>query len=132
DLIDPVHLIFDWLLDGDDFAIGLVDVVQARVKSARLAGTGRTGNEEDSIRELDQTLEGFLVVAKKPQFGQTEHKARFVEHAHNDAFAVVCRDSRDTKIDRLLFDFDLDTTVLGQTFFSDAHRAGHDLEPADG
>ena len=40
-------------------------------------------------------------------------------------------DRRDPKIDRFLFNFHLDAAVLGQTLLGDAHRTGHDLEPAD-
>ena len=40
-------------------------------------------------------------------------------------------DRRDAKVDRLFLDFDLNAAVLRQTLFCDAHRASHDLEPAD-
>jgi hypothetical protein len=44
---------------------------------------------------------------------------------------VIGGNRRDPKIDWFLFDFYLDATVLWQAFFCDAHRTGHDLEPAD-
>ena len=91
-LVDPIHLIFDRLFDRDDLAVGFVDVVQAGVKGACLAGTGRASDKQNAVGQLDQTLERFLIVAEKSELGQTEHEARFVEHAHNDALAVIGRD----------------------------------------
>ena len=44
---------------------------------------------------------------------------------------MIGRDSGNAQVDRFPFDFDLNASVLGQSFFSDAHRAGHDFEPAD-
>ena len=81
--------------------------------------------------KLEQALEGFLVVAEKSELGQTEHQTRFVEHTHDDAFAMIGRNSGNAQIDRLAADLHLDAPVLRQPFFRDAHRAGHDFEPAD-
>ena len=100
-LVDAVHLILDRLLDGDDLAVGLVDVIEAGVERARFARTGRAGDEQDAVGQTEQPLEDFLVVAQKSELGQTEHQARFVEHTHDDAFAVIGRDGRDAQIDRL-------------------------------
>ena len=48
-LVDAVHLIFDRLLDGDDLAIGFVDVIETGVERARFAGTGRAGDEQNAV-----------------------------------------------------------------------------------
>src|SRR5438105_3048466 len=48
-LIDPDHLVFHRLFDGDDLAVWFVDVVQARIESTRLARTSRTSHEENAI-----------------------------------------------------------------------------------
>ena len=79
----------------------------------------------------EQALEDFLVVAEETELGQTEKQARFVEHAHDDAFAVICRHGGNAQIDRFLAHLHLNATVLRQPLFRDAHRAGHDFEPAD-
>src|SRR5437879_12658675 len=44
---------------------------------------------------------------------------------------MIGRHGRDAQVDGLLFDPYLDATILRQAFLGDAHRAGHDLEPAD-
>ena len=44
---------------------------------------------------------------------------------------MISRHGRDAQVDGLPFDPYLDATILRQAFLGDAHRAGHDLEPAD-
>ena len=51
-LIDPVHLIFDRVFDGDDLAVRFVDVIEAGVERGRLAGAGRAGDEQNAVRQL--------------------------------------------------------------------------------
>ena len=113
------------------FAIRFVDEIEARIERAGFARTGRARYEQDSIRQTKQTLECFLVVTEKSKLGEAQHKARFVENAQDDAFAVVGGNRRDAKVDRLARDPHLDASVLRQTLFRDAHRAGHDFQPAD-
>src|SRR4030095_13817261 len=130
-LIDPGHLIFDRLFHRDDLTVGLVNVIEAGVKCARLSRAGGAGNEKNPIGELDQAFKNLLVVGKKSKLGQSKHQAGFVQHAHDHALAMIRWDRRDPKIDRFLFNFDLDATVLGQTLLGDTHRTSHDLETAD-
>src|SRR6266478_4944787 len=130
-LVDPSHLIFNRFLDSNDFAVRFVDVIETGVKRSRLAGSSRPGNQQNSIRQLDQALKGFLVVGKKSKLRQAELQAGFIQYAHDDALAVIGGHGRDAKIDRLLLDFYLDATVLWQAFLCNTHRAGHDLEPAE-
>ena len=37
----------------------------------------------------NQPFEDVLIVAEKPELGQSEEEARFIEHAHDDVFAVI-------------------------------------------
>src|SRR5205823_1234 len=93
--------------------------------------TSRTGHEQNSIGKTQKPFELFLIVAEEAEFRQAKEQTRFIEHAHDDAFAVVRRDGGDAQIDRFLFDLHLDASVLRQTLFRDAHRASHDFEPAN-
>src|SRR6478672_92346 len=43
---------------------------------------------------------------------------------------MIGRDGGNAQIDRFLFDLHLNAPVLWQTLFRDAHRTGHDFEPA--
>ncbi len=66
-LIDARHLIFDRFFDRDDFAVRFVDVIETGVKRGRLAGARRASDEENPVRQSDQALETFLIVAIKTQ-----------------------------------------------------------------
>src|SRR5437660_7309534 len=90
DLIDAGHLIFDWLLHRDDLPVRFVDVIEAGVECARFSRAGRTGDEQDSVRKLNQSLEYFLIVAKESELGKTKHQAFLIENANDDALAVIC------------------------------------------
>src|SRR5579862_4658493 len=130
-LVDACHLVLDGVFHGDDLAIRLVDVVEARVEGRGLARTGGARDEQDAVRQIEQALEDFLVVAEEAEFGQAEREARFVENTHDDALPVIGRDGRDAQVDRFLADLHLDAPVLRQALLGDAHRPGHDLEAAD-
>src|SRR5205085_10984014 len=130
-LIDPGHLIFDRFFHRDDLAVRLVDVIEAGVEGTGFSRPGRTSHEQDSIRRTQQLFEFFLIVAEETELGQADEQTRFIEHAHDNAFAMVRGNGRNAQINRFLFYFHLNASVLRQTLFRDTHRAGHDLEPAD-
>src|SRR5437868_6718971 len=130
-LIDPSHLILDRFFHRNDFAVGLVDVIETGVEGAGLPRTGRAGYEQNSIGRTQQPSEFFLIVAEEAEFRQTEKQTRLVKHAHDDAFAMIGRDGGNAQINRFLFDLHLNAPVLRQTLFRYAHRTGHDFEPAD-
>src|SRR2546430_5479479 len=130
-LIDSGYLIFNRFFHRYDLAVRLINVIEAGVKGAGFSRTGRAGHEQNSIGRTQQLFEFLLIVAEKAEFGQTKEQTRFVEHAHDDAFAVIRRDGGDAQINRFLFYLHLNAPVLRQTLFRDTHRAGHDLEPAD-
>src|SRR5207237_8284859 len=114
-LVDPGHLIFDRFFHRDDLAVRLIDVVQAGVKGARFARTSRAGYEQNSIGRTQQALEFILVIAEEAEFGQAEEQTRFIQHAHDNTFAVVSWDGGDAQINRLLFDFHLYSSIIRQT-----------------
>src|SRR6478735_8380425 len=58
-LVDACHLVLDRLFYGDDFAVRFVDVIETSVKRGRFSRAGRSGHQENSIREPHQTLERF-------------------------------------------------------------------------
>ena len=45
------------------------------IKRRRFAGTGRPGDQQNSVRQTDQPLERLLVVREKSQLGQAELQA---------------------------------------------------------
>src|SRR5437870_12201198 len=130
-LIDPGHLIFNRFFHRDDLAVRLVDVIEAGVEGTGFSRPGRTSHEQDSIRRTQQLFEFFLIVAEETELGQAEEQTRFIEHAHDNAFAMVRGNGGNAQINRFLFYVHLNASVLRQTLFCDTHRAGHDLQPAD-
>jgi len=112
-LVDAGHLVFDGVLDGDDLPVGLVDVVERRIKGGRLAGTRRAGDEEDAVGTGDQALELGLVVREEPELGQAQLEALLVEDSHDDGFAVDGRQDRNAQVDVAAAGAGLDAPVLG-------------------
>src|SRR5437867_7315461 len=49
DLVDAPEDVFDGVFDGDDFAVGAVDEVEAGVKGGGFAGAGGAGDEQDAV-----------------------------------------------------------------------------------
>src|SRR6266404_7621079 len=130
-LVDPGHLIFDRFLYGNDLAVRFVDVIETRVKRSRLAGPRRARDEENAIWQLEQAFEAFLFLRKKSKLRQTELQTGFIEETHDHGFAMIGRNGRDAKVERLLFDLYLDAPILGQAFLCDAHGTSHDLQTAE-
>ena len=129
-LVDTAHLVFDRVFDGDELLVGRVDLAEAGVESSGLAGAGRAGHEHDAVRQLDEALEGSLVVGEEAELRQAEREVRLVEHTHDDRFAMVRRHGRDTKVEVLAVDVDLDTPILRDALLGDLHLR-HDLDTRD-
>jgi len=130
-LVDPVHLVFHRILNGDDLTVRTVDGVQTSVKRSRFARPGGAGDKQNAIGQLDELLECCLVVTQEPQLWQPELEPGLVENTHDDTLTMVGRDGRNAQIQLALADLDLNTSVLGQALLGDAHGTGHDLETAD-
>ena len=50
DLVNALELIFNGVFDGDDFAQGIIDFIQRGVQRRGFAASGRTRDENDSMR----------------------------------------------------------------------------------
>jgi len=129
-LVDAAHLVFHRIFHRDDFAVRLVDGVQAGIQRRRLARPGRARHQQDAVRQADQPLEHLLVVGEEAQLGQAQCNAGFVQDTHDDAFAVVRRDGRHAQVQVAAHHVDLDAAVLGHALLRDAH-VRHDLHAAD-
>ena len=129
-LVDSADLVLHRIFDRDDLAIRLVHVVERAVESGRLARTGRTRDQDDSVWHADQPLELDLVVGKEAEIGKSQRERGLVQDAHDDALAMNGRDARDAKVEGFFAELDLDAAVLRDALFRNAHRAGHDLETA--
>src|SRR5207237_5930049 len=121
------HPVLDRLLDRDDFAVGFVDAIEAGIERARLAGAGRPRHEQNPIRQAKQSLEPPLIVAEKSKVREAQHQIGSIENAHDDAFAMVRGDRRNSEVDRLPLYSQLHTPILRPTLFSDPPSARHAL-----
>ena len=55
-LLDAAQPVFDRVLDRDDLLLAVVDLLQGRIEGRRLAGSGRTGEQDQSRRPV----QGFV------------------------------------------------------------------------
>src|SRR5262245_15490182 len=130
DLADARLLIFDRVLDGDDFGGFILDFIQSGVKRGAFAGARRTGHQNDAVRSINELFEYFVGVFEHTDVGQVEHHTRLVQETHDDAFAVNHRDDRNANVDFVIFHAHLDAAVLRQAFLGNV-KPGHDLDAAD-
>ena len=72
-----------------------------------------------------------MIIAEKSELGESKQQPRFVEDTNDNALAVVGWNGGNAEIDRRFANFNLNSPVLWQAFFGNAHRAGHNLQPAN-
>ena len=69
-----------------------------------------------------------MVVAEEAEVAEAEEETAFIENPHDDGFAVIGGDGGDPEVDVLGADAGLDTAVLRDAAFVDAHGTRHDFE----
>ena len=109
DTLDPV---FDGVFNRDDVDAFALDLVDAGVERRRLAGPGRAGHQEDSFVVLEQPSDGFRFARIEPKGVERFDRAARVEDADDDLFPELCRQGRDTQVDRLSVHRHASATVL--------------------
>jgi hypothetical protein len=88
-LVHALQLVLDRVLDGDDLAIGRVDLVERAIERGRLAGAGGAGHEQDAVGARDQRLEAPADLGREAELLQRQEHARAIEEPHHDRFAVA-------------------------------------------
>ena len=131
DLIDSVQLIFDRVLDGQDLLVRTIQSDQGGIERRCLAASGRAGDQDDAVRQLEDLHQGFQRVIADAQGGEVQRHALAVEHAHDHALAVHGRDRRHAQIDRRAADRQLDvyTESAGSTGFVELVQSTYTLLP---
>ena len=115
DLVDPVHLIFDRVFDGDDLLVGLIDALQRGVERGRFAAAGRPGDQKNAVRQRRVILHARQHVLVEAQALEiVEIAGGAVEQTHHDAFAVQRRQRGNAQVDFAAQRLDLDAAVLRQ------------------
>src|SRR5215208_5519769 len=101
ELVDPGELVLDGVLDRDDVALGLVDLVERGVQGRRLAGAGRPGYEHRAVGAPERRLEELGRRVRHAQRVEPDQRLRLVEDAHHDPLAVHARHRHDARVDRV-------------------------------
>ena len=110
--------------------LGVVQLGQAGVEGGGLARTGGPGHQHHAEGRGDglvDVVDGLLLHA---EVGQVEVQVALVQDTHHDLLPEDAGQGRDTQIDLLVADLQLDAAVLGNAALGDI-QLGHDLQPAD-
>jgi hypothetical protein len=131
-LLDAGDALLDGVLDREDAALAVVELVQGGVERGRLAGAGRPGDEHGAVRPVDRAREALELGALHPERLEPVdgHVAALVEDAHDDALAVDERQRDDADVHAPAFDRQRETAVLGHAPLGDV-EVGHDLDARD-
>jgi len=66
DLIDPVHLIFHGIFDGDDLFVGLIDALERGIQRGRFTAPRGAGDQQNSVRQRRVIFHARKHVVSKP------------------------------------------------------------------
>ena len=130
DLLDPVDLVLDRVLDADQGPVGCIELAEQRVQGGRLAGAGRAGGEDRSLNLADRIEYQPLVLLAHAERVKVEHDAVLVEDAHHDRLAADHGEDGDPDVDLAVVDLECDAAVLGDPALRDI-ELGHDLDAGD-
>src|SRR5262245_6115394 len=127
-LVHPLELILDWVLDRDDFADRIVDGIERRIKGRSLAAAGWAGDEHDSVWQFEHALETLDFPFGHAQVLQASQGRVLPQQTHDYRLAVQHRDDRDTDVHLAVLDANLDPAILRQALFSDV-EVTENLDP---
>ena len=100
-LYDSWELIFDRILEGDDFTIGGIEGRHHRVECCRLSRSSGTGHEEGSIFFLERFIDLSLTRPHEPEITDGRDRFRRVEDTTDSIFAITHWEGRDTDVDTI-------------------------------
>ena len=129
-LSDPVQLVLDGVLDGDDVLLRCVQGHQGGIQGRGLARAGRSSDEHRPVRFVERLLESLALGVGHAELFELHHDGVLVEDPHHDRLAVNARERDHAQVDVATFDGKAHATVLGQAPLGDI-QLGHDLHPRD-
>src|SRR6266404_1102101 len=98
-LIDPIHLIFDRVLDGDDLPVVCVDAFERTIKRCGLAASGWSGYQKYPVGERGEMLHAVEHGGGKAEALEfVAVGAAAVQQAHDNAFAMKRGKSGDAQV----------------------------------
>jgi len=128
-LRDALDLQLDRVLDGDDLALGRVELHEGGVKRRRLARTGGTGHEDLTVRTRDESLQLLAMLLAHAEIFDRRLQGFVIEQPDDDRLTKRRRQRGHPHVDHASVDQQADAAVLRPTALGDVHL-GHDLDPA--
>ena len=98
-LADTIHLIFDRIFNRNNLDRRVFDFVQRAVECRGFTAAGRTGDQNNPVRQFQQLAENPHHSRRHADGLQVKLHAGFVQQTHHDTFAVHHRNDRHTHID---------------------------------
>src|SRR5215468_9420776 len=98
-LIDARDLVFDRIFDGKDLLRRLVQDRQHGGKRRRLSASSRAGDEDQPMRQRQQTAQCSFIAGDQSDLAQVEQPSIARQQAYDHALAVLGRHGSDTNID---------------------------------
>src|SRR5690606_19075180 len=129
-LADPVDVVLDRILDGHDVARVVVDALERGVERRRLTRAGRTGDEQNAVRLVDELVHERLRARIHAERVELQAAGLLVEQTQYEALAIACRNRRDANVDRTDRCGQRDESVLRQALLGDVELR-HDLDARD-
>ncbi len=112
DLIDARNLVLHRIFDGDDVDFRPVDLVEDGIQRGGLARARRSGDQEESLRRVDQVVEELVPFGVQAQILQAAQRAALVEDPDGQVLPPKGMYGRKPQIDFPLADGDENAAVL--------------------
>ena len=127
DLVDAADIVLYRILERDQIDFSGIELVDHGVQGSGFTGTGGADNEDHTVLHSDQLAIFFQVSAGKTDFIRADKTSGFVQETRDDLLTVYRGKGRDTKVQVLVADSDIEAAVLGDTALRYIHTA-HDLD----
>src|SRR5262249_52400206 len=129
-LANPLDLVLDRILDGEDVHVAGVDPRQRAVKRGGLAAAGGAGDQNNPVRAANDRVDVLEDVLAHPNLRQVQQGGGLVQQAHHDPLAVRGGNGGKADVDVAAGELDSDSPILGQALLGDVQLAHH-LDAAD-
>src|SRR3990170_1057238 len=86
-LTDPLELVFDGVLDGDDVLVRRIDLRQRGIQGRGFAAAGGTGHENNPVGPGYMFIEPGEGIAGEPDLIERQERTLTVQEPQHNAFA---------------------------------------------
>jgi hypothetical protein len=129
-LRDSLQLVFDGVFDRHDVEARAIQASQRRVKRRGFSGSGRTGDEHDTVGLVDQAVDAGQRRRIHAEAFQIQPAALLVEEPQYRALSEAGRQGGDAHVDLPAGDPQGNAAVLRQALLGDVELR-HDLDAGE-